>query len=73
PNVRMDLTDNQQTSFNLHYRGGFHWGFVDARVYNVLIQHEMNFLPDKITAMAPEMPMYTQGVKNGLRLEFGLD
>ncbi|MDD3760371.1 MAG: TonB-dependent receptor [Acidithiobacillus sp.] len=73
PNVRMDLTDNQQASFNLHYRGGFHWGFVDARVYNVLIQHEMNFLPDKVTAMAAEMPMYSQGVKNGLRLEFGLD
>ncbi|MEL5849670.1 MAG: TonB-dependent receptor [Candidatus Igneacidithiobacillus chanchocoensis] len=73
PNVRMDLTGNEETSFNLHYHGGFQWGYLDARLYNTLVQHEMNFLGDKIIPTSLAMPMYTQGVKSGLRIEVGQD
>jgi iron complex outermembrane receptor protein len=47
PNQRMDLLHNDQTSVNLRYLGELDWGSVDARVYQELVDHFMDFGPDK--------------------------
>ncbi|MCE5394652.1 MAG: TonB-dependent receptor [Acidithiobacillus sp.] len=67
PNVRMDLTNNSETTFHLHYLGQYSWGKLDTHFYNELIQHEMNFLADKQMGSMSQMPMYTQATQQGLR------
>ncbi|WP_414041780.1 TonB-dependent receptor plug domain-containing protein [Acidithiobacillus sp. M4-SHS-6] len=67
PNVRMDLANNSETTFQLHYLRKFSWGQVDTRLYNELIQHEMNLLGDKEMGPMSQMPMYTQATQQGLR------
>jgi iron complex outermembrane receptor protein len=67
PNQRMDMTSNDSTIFNLHYKGLYDWGSLDARVYHQTVQHEMNFGEDKVFwyGNAPGMPMYTDGKDTG--------
>lgn len=47
PNQRMDMLDNQQTSFNLHYLGDTAWGALEARAYHENVDHMMDFGADK--------------------------
>lgn len=47
PNQRMDMTDNRQRSVNLRYLGQFGWGRLEARAYRELLDHAMDFGPDK--------------------------
>lgn len=47
PNQRMDMTDNRQRSANLRYLGQFSWGRLEARAYRELLDHAMDFGPDK--------------------------
>ena len=47
PNQRMDMLDNEQTRFNLHYLGQFDWGSLDGRAFYEKVDHFMDFGPDK--------------------------
>ncbi|MDD2741451.1 MAG: TonB-dependent receptor [Rhodocyclaceae bacterium] len=47
PNQRMDMLDNDQKRFNLHYLGQFDWGSLDARAYRETVDHFMDFGADK--------------------------
>ncbi len=47
PNQRMDMLDNQQTSFNLRYLGDMAWGSLEARAYRESVDHMMDFGADK--------------------------
>jgi len=47
PNQRMDMLDNQQTSFNLRYLGDMAWGSLEARAYSEGVDHFMDFGADK--------------------------
>ncbi|MBD3817238.1 MAG: TonB-dependent receptor plug domain-containing protein, partial [Halothiobacillus sp.] len=47
PNQRMDMTQNNSTQFNLHYKGQFDWGTLDARAYHQHVRHKMNFGEDR--------------------------
>lgn len=47
PNQRMDMLDNQQTSFNLRYLGDMAWGSLEARAYHENVDHMMDFGDDK--------------------------
>ncbi len=47
PNQRMDMLDNDQQTYNLHYLGQFGWGLFEARAYYEKVDHYMNFGPDK--------------------------
>jgi len=68
PNQRMDMLDNQQTSFNLRYLGQLDWGALEARAYHETVDHYMNFGADKQLVYGTAvngMPMYTQGKTTG--------
>jgi len=47
PNQRMDMLDNEQKRFNLHYLGQFEWGSLDGRAFYETVDHFMDFGPDK--------------------------
>ncbi|MCW9012152.1 MAG: TonB-dependent receptor [Gammaproteobacteria bacterium] len=47
-NQRMDMTGNDSTQINLHYKGNFDWGDLDARAYNEKTRHAMQFYDDKL-------------------------
>ncbi|MCP5269379.1 MAG: TonB-dependent receptor [Zoogloeaceae bacterium] len=47
PNQRMDLTDNQQLSFNLRHLGKYDWGSLETRGYHEKVDHKMDFGDDK--------------------------
>src|SRR5574343_710921 len=47
PNQRMDMLDNEQKRFNLHYLGQYNWGLLDARAYHETVDHFMDFGADK--------------------------
>ena len=47
PNQRMDMLDNEQKRFNLHYLGQFDWGSLDGRAFYEKVDHFMDFGPDK--------------------------
>jgi len=73
PNQRMDMTDNYSEQVNLSYNGQYSWGTLDARAYNDLTKHEMDFGDDKqflygsaSTILAPGMPMNTEGRNTGV-------
>lgn len=47
PNQRMDLTENNQTRFNVRYRGTFGDALLDVRAYHEDVEHQMDFGADK--------------------------
>jgi iron complex outermembrane recepter protein len=67
PNQRMDMTGNDSTQLNFHFKEKYQWGALDARVYHEATEHEMNFGDDKQYqyGTAPGMPMNTQGKNTG--------
>jgi iron complex outermembrane recepter protein len=72
PNQRMDMLENIQHSYNLHYFDQFNWGTFEARAYYEKVDHYMDFGEDKqfIYGAAPYvvatgMPMYTKGRTTG--------
>jgi iron complex outermembrane receptor protein len=56
PNQRMDMLDNEQKRFNLHYLGQFDWGTLDARAFYETVDHFMDFGPDKRFWYGPGAP-----------------
>jgi iron complex outermembrane receptor protein len=66
-NARMDMTDNQAQSANLHYLGSFAHVRLSARVYYEDTRHGMNILRDKVPGM--NMPMDTKGGNLGYTVE----
>jgi len=71
PNQRMDMTGNNNTSFNFHYTADYDWGMLESRVYNQQTSHSMNFGDDRqfMYGNAPGMPMDTSGKTNGVLLK----
>jgi iron complex outermembrane receptor protein len=65
PNQRMDMTQNDATSFNLSYTGQYQWGALKARAYQETTRHEMGFAEYKTSS---QMPMDTKGKTTGLSL-----
>ncbi len=47
-NQRMDMTANDSTQLNLHYKGEYLWGELDARIYKENTEHSMQFYKDKL-------------------------
>ena len=66
-NARMDMTDNEAKSANVHYVGAFARVRFDARVYYEDTRHVMNILRDKVPGMS--MPMDTNGTNLGYSVE----
>ena len=56
PNQRMDMLDNEQQRFNLHYLGQFDWGSLDGRAFYEKVDHFMDFGPDKRFWYGPGKP-----------------
>ncbi len=56
PNQRMDMLDNEQKRFNLHYLGQFDWGALDVRAFHEKVDHFMDFGPDKRFWYGPGKP-----------------
>ena len=71
PNQRMDMTGNNNTSFNFHYTAQYDWGILESSVYNQQTSHAMNFGADRqfMYGTAPGMPMDTSGKTNGVLLK----
>jgi len=71
-NAFMDLTHNNATSLNAHYRRTLSVGSVDARVYWQNTLHEMNFLADKVAidGAGASMPMNTHGRDLGYSVRY---
>jgi iron complex outermembrane receptor protein len=70
-NAQMDLVRNYAESLNLHYRGNFSRGSLDARVYWQNTRHSMNIGRDKSTFPMPMyMPMNTHGRDLGYAVKF---
>ncbi|MDD2759469.1 MAG: TonB-dependent receptor [Methylomonas sp.] len=66
PTARMDLTNNDSIFGNVHYKGAFDWGSLDAKLYLENTSHTMDFESDR---NAPEpMPMETRGRNHGYKL-----
>ena len=66
-NARMDMTDNQAGSANVHYEGVFARAKLQARVFYEDTRHVMNILRDKLPGM--NMPMDTKGTNLGYLVE----
>lgn len=56
PNQRMDMTDNENTSFNLRYSGLFDWGDIQAKLFRQRVTHAMDMSYERSYAL-PAMPM----------------
>jgi iron complex outermembrane receptor protein len=71
PNQRMDMTGNNNTSFNFHYTAQYDWGMLESSVYHQQTEHSMNFGDDRqfMYGNAPGMPMNTSGKTNGVVLK----
>jgi len=83
PNQRMDMLSNKSQQSKLRYAGDFDWGNLEASVWHENVDHFMDFGADKqftygsavktststSTIVATGMPMYTQGVTNGMKLK----
>jgi len=70
PNQRMDMTKNKGYTAEGKYQGAFAWGSVDARAYWHKVDHEMNFLADKLYYRSPGwMPMATVGADYGYAIK----
>jgi len=68
PNQRMDMTDNQNTLFNLRYTGKFEWGDLEARASYQDTRHKMDMGPDRFF-YGTGMPMDTKGKTTGAMLQ----
>jgi iron complex outermembrane receptor protein len=66
-NARMDMTDNEAKSANIHYTGTFARVRLEARIYYENTRHVMNILRDKVPGM--NMPMDTNGTNVGYSVE----
>ncbi len=76
PNQRMDMLDNEQKRFNLHYLGQYDWGMLDAKAYYEAVDHYMNFGDDKqlvYSTAVNGMPMYSRGRTTGFNLRADID
>lgn len=71
PNQRMDMTGNRNTLVNLHYKGYFDWGDLDARAYTQRTHHAMDMGPDRYQ-YGSGMPMLTRASTDGLQLTASL-
>ncbi|WP_052162508.1 TonB-dependent siderophore receptor [Aquabacterium sp. NJ1] len=71
PNQRMDMTGNRNTLVNLHYKGDFAWGELDARAYTQRTHHTMDMGPDRYQ-YGTGMPMLTRASTDGLQLTASL-
>jgi iron complex outermembrane receptor protein len=60
-NAHMDMLKNESKYVNVHYRGAFDWGKLDARFFYEHTGHLMNLLADKQGIMNMDMPMDTKG------------
>jgi len=71
PTQRMDMTRNLSTQFNLHYRSHYQWGELDARAFEQITHHAMDFGEDKQFqyGAASGMPMNTEGKTRGVSIE----
>ncbi|HEX5354902.1 MAG TPA: TonB-dependent receptor, partial [Aquabacterium sp.] len=72
PNQRMDMTGNRNTLVNLHYKGDFDWGDLDARAYTQRTHHTMDMGPDRYQ-YGTGMPMLTRASTDGLQLTTSLE
>lgn len=70
PTQRMDMTKNLSKQFNLHYLGHYQWGELEARAFEQLTSHAMDFGADKQFqyGAAAGMPMDTEGKTRGLSI-----
>lgn len=64
PNQRMDMTDNNNRSVNLRYRGVFDWGSLDAKLFSQRTRHEMDMGADRYF-YGTGMPMLTKADTQG--------
>jgi iron complex outermembrane receptor protein len=70
-NAQMDLVRNFAESLNLHYRGSFQRGVLDARLFWQNTWHSMNIGKDKSAFPMPMfMPMNTHGRDLGSAVKF---
>lgn len=71
PNQRMDMTGNHNQQVNLHYKGQYQWGNLDARVFEQITSHQMQFGEDKqlLYGTAVGMPMESEGKTKGVALQ----
>ena len=67
PNQRMDMTDNNNTLYNLRYTGQFQWGDLEARGYYQDTRHKMDMGPDRFF-YGTGMPMDTKGKTRGAQV-----
>lgn len=71
PNQRMDMTDNENTSFNLRYRGLFDWGDIEAKLFRQRVTHAMDMSYERSYAL-PAMPMLSEATTKGGSLKVSL-
>lgn len=64
PNQRMDMTDNQNTSFNLRYSGLYDWGDLKFKLFKQRVQHAMDMSYERSLYM-PAMPMLSDAETKG--------
>lgn len=71
PNQRMDMTGSKSEQFNLHYKGKYDWANIDARIFDQITDHRMQFGEDKQLhyGSALGMPMEAEGRTKGLNLQ----
>ncbi|MDD2897758.1 MAG: TonB-dependent receptor plug domain-containing protein [Desulfuromonadaceae bacterium] len=67
PNQRMDMTNNRNTLFNLHYTGQFGWGDLEARAFHQDTRHKMDMGTDRFF-YGTGMPMESKAKTNGMLL-----
>jgi iron complex outermembrane receptor protein len=70
-NQYMDMTSNKGESANLHYKGGYDWGELDARAFRQHVRHKMDMLTDK-AGLGWVMPMDTEGLDTGYSVQASL-
>jgi len=67
PNQRMDMTKNNNKQFKLSFAGDYPWGTANARIFEQITHHQMQFGEDKQFqyGAAEGMPMDTDGKTRG--------
>ena len=65
PTQRMDMTENDSVFVNAAYERGFSWGDLRAAANWRSVDHEMNFLDDKLPG---DMPMLSEGEDYGAQI-----
>lgn len=64
PNQRMDMTNNENTSFNFRYTGLFDWGDLNLKLFRQRVKHAMDMSYERSYAM-PAMPMLSESQTEG--------